>query len=172
LGGLHLVHGGHTAAEELLGHRLDLGLVELVLVNEANDETLLPVGAVPAVGLRNLTVVTVTTSRRGNVIDWTLDQYARDAYSKTPPVNPWVKATLPYPQVARGGSWDEDDVTKPRCAPRRASGAAGRSQDPQLPKSIRYPTDAQFLGFRIIRPLKTPTVEEMQGRGNSGVERD
>ena len=35
-------------------------------------------------------------------------------------------------------------------------------QDPQLPKSIWYHTDAQFLGFRIVRPLKTPSAEEMQ----------
>lgn len=108
----------------------------------------------------------------GNVIEWTLDQYAPDAYAKAGPVNPWVKATLPYPHVARGGSWDDDDVTKLRCAARRSSSPAWKIQDPQLPKSIWYHTDAQFLGFRIIRPLKTPTAEEMQGYWNSGVERD
>ncbi|HEV7403163.1 MAG TPA: SUMF1/EgtB/PvdO family nonheme iron enzyme [Chthoniobacteraceae bacterium] len=108
----------------------------------------------------------------GNVIEWTLDQYAPDAYTKAGPTNPWVKATLPYPHVARGGSWDDDDVTKLRAAARRASGPAWKIQDPQLPKSIWYHTDAQFLGFRLVRPLKTPTAEEMQGYWNSGVERD
>jgi len=29
-------------------------------------------------------------------------------------------------------------------------------QDPQLPQSIWYHTDALFVGFRIIRPLKVP----------------
>ena len=107
-----------------------------------------------------------------DVIEWTLDQYLPDAYAKSPAVNPWVKATQPYPHVARGGSWFDEDVTKLRCAARRASGPAWKIQDPQLPKSIWYHTDAQFLGFRIVRPLKTPTAEEMQGYWNSGVEKD
>ena len=34
-------------------------------------------------------------------------------------------------------------------------------QDPQIPQSIWYLTDAKFLGFRIIRPLKTPSADEM-----------
>src|SRR5919112_651113 len=71
-------------------------------------------------------------------------------------------ATLRYPHVARGGSWDDDDLTKLRCAARRASGPAWKIQDPQLPKSVWYHTDAQFLGFRIVRPLKVPTPEEAQ----------
>ena len=33
-------------------------------------------------------------------------------------------------------------------------------QDPQLPQSIWYLTDAYFLGFRVVRPLRTPTEEE------------
>ena len=35
-----------------------------------------------------------------------------------------------------------------------------------------YHTDAQFLGFRIVRPLKVPTPEEAQAYWNSGVEKD
>jgi hypothetical protein len=41
-----------------------------------------------------------------------------------------------------------------------------------LPKSVWYHTDAQFLGFRIVRPLKVPSAEQMQTYWNSGVERD
>ena len=33
-------------------------------------------------------------------------------------------------------------------------------QDPQIPQSIWYLTDADFVGFRVIRPLKVPTAEE------------
>lgn len=108
----------------------------------------------------------------GNVIEWTLDQYDPAYYAKGGNVNPWNKATKPYPHVARGGSWDDDDVTKLRVAARRASDPSWKIQDPQLPKSIWYHTDAQFLGFRIVRPLKTPTPEEMQAYWNSGVEKD
>jgi hypothetical protein len=73
--------------------------------------------------------------------------------------------------VARGGSWD-DTPDKLRSSTRRASSAAWKIQDPQLPKSIWYHTDAQFLGFRIVRPLKTPTPEEMYKYWNNGVEKD
>ncbi len=33
-------------------------------------------------------------------------------------------------------------------------------QDPQIPQSIWYLTDATFVGFRVVRPLRTPTEEE------------
>jgi formylglycine-generating enzyme required for sulfatase activity len=108
----------------------------------------------------------------GNVIQWTLDQYDPNFYAKSPEVDPWNKSTKPYPQVARGGSWDDDDVTKLRVANRRASDPSWKIQDPQLPKSIWYHTDAQFLGFRIVRPLKVPTPEEAYNYWNSGVEKD
>ena len=108
----------------------------------------------------------------GNVTEWTLDQYDPDFYKNSPAANPWNKATKAYPHVARGGSWDDDDVTKLRVAARRASDKTWKIQDPQLPKSIWYHTDAQFLGFRIVRPLKTPGAAEMQAYWNSGVEKD
>jgi hypothetical protein len=82
-----------------------------------------------------------------------------------------VKATKPYPHVARGGSWD-DEADRLRSAARRASDKTWKQQDPQLPKSVWYHTDAQFLGFRIVRPLMVPSAEQMQGYWNSGVEKD
>jgi formylglycine-generating enzyme required for sulfatase activity len=108
----------------------------------------------------------------GNVIQWTIDQYDPNYYKNSPAANPWNKATKPYPHVARGGSWDDEDAVKLRVANRRASNATWKIQDPQLPKSIWYHTDAQFLGFRIVRPLKVPTPEEAQAYWNSGVEKD
>jgi hypothetical protein len=59
-----------------------------------------------------------------------------------------------------------------RIAVRRASAKEWKRQDPQLPKSYFWHTDAQFLGFRVIRPLKTPTPEEMNKYWNNGVEKD
>jgi hypothetical protein len=44
--------------------------------------------------------------------------------------------------------------------------------DPQLPKSVWYMTNAQWLGFRLIRPAKLPTAEEMYRAWNNGVEVD
>ena len=108
----------------------------------------------------------------GNVMEWTLDQYAANSYGSAAPKNPWNKATKPYPHVARGGAWDDDSADKLRVANRRFSDPDWKIQDPQFPKSIWYHTDAQFLGFRVVRPLETPSAEDMQKYWNSGVEKE
>jgi formylglycine-generating enzyme required for sulfatase activity len=105
----------------------------------------------------------------GNVMEWTLDQYA--PYTAAPKDNPWVKATAPYPHAIRGGSWN-DDETRVRCAARVKSEHSWKRQDPQLPKSIWYMTDAQWLGFRLVRPATLPSAEDMYRAWNSGVELD
>jgi formylglycine-generating enzyme required for sulfatase activity len=111
----------------------------------------------------------------GNVVEWCLDQYDANYYgSQAGQVasDPWNKAVKAYPHVARGGSWDDEDPTLLRSSVRRASSKNWKIQDPQLPKSIWYHTDAQFLGFRLVRPLKVPPPEELIKIWNSGVERD
>jgi formylglycine-generating enzyme required for sulfatase activity len=105
----------------------------------------------------------------GNVMEWTLDQYA--PYTAAPAQNPWVKSTESYPHAVRGGSWN-DPETRIGCTIRVASDASWKKQDPQLPKSIWYMTDAQWLGFRLVRPATLPTVEEMYRAWNNGVEQD
>jgi hypothetical protein len=52
------------------------------------------------------------------------------------------------------------------------SDASWKEQDPQLPKSIWYETDAQWLGFRLIRPAQVPSAEDMYKYWNNGVEHD
>jgi formylglycine-generating enzyme required for sulfatase activity len=111
----------------------------------------------------------------GNVVEWVLDQYDPDFYKQCAgsgdTVDPWNKATKPYPIAVRGGSWD-DEATMCRNAARRGSDRSWKMQDPQLPKSIWYFSDAQFVGFRIVRPLKVPPPEQMQKYWTSGVEKD
>jgi formylglycine-generating enzyme required for sulfatase activity len=111
----------------------------------------------------------------GNVTEWVLDQYDPNYYqqcaSQGEAVDPWDKATKPYPHAVRGGSWD-DDPPMCRSAARRGSDRTWKMQDPQLPKSVWYFSDAQWVGFRIVRPLKVPTPEQMQKYWTSGVERD
>ncbi len=102
----------------------------------------------------------------GNVAEWTLDQHDKGWYATlagggaaaADPVN-WPKSE--YPLVTRGGSWD-DDPDRLRSAARRASSKAWKVQDPQLPKSIWYFTDARFVGFRVVRPLHEPTPDEQK----------
>ncbi len=110
----------------------------------------------------------------GNVMEWTLDQYIPNYYEQSAGkliTEPWAVATKPYPHAVRGGSWN-DKAEQVRCGARVASDPSWKMEDPQLPKSIWYHTDAQWLGFRLIRPLKTPSAEEMYKYWNSGVEQD
>ena len=109
----------------------------------------------------------------GNVAEWCLDQYEPNysRFAGGPVTDPLVRSTKPYPQVVRGGSWN-DEAELLRSAARRGSEKAWKAQDPQLPKSIWYHTDAQFLGFRLVRPLQVPSAEEMQKLWNNGVEKE
>jgi formylglycine-generating enzyme required for sulfatase activity len=105
----------------------------------------------------------------GNVMEWTLDQY--EPYKSGEESNPWVQSKIAYPHSVRGGSW-HDGAADCRCVSRVPSSASWKRQDPQLPKSIWYHTDAQWLGFRLIRPAKIPSADEMYKYWNNGVEHD
>ncbi len=114
----------------------------------------------------------------GNVAEWTLDQYSEGYYATLSAgvVSPLNMPTTIYPRAARGGSWFDgyDDKTKGvtykylRAASRRGSKEQWKVQDPQRPRSIWYLTDAQFLGFRMVRPVKVPTAAEMHTYWNVG----
>jgi formylglycine-generating enzyme required for sulfatase activity len=93
----------------------------------------------------------------GNVCEWTLDQYFADAYQKHDPAKAFFVVQKEYPQVVRGGSWESDAVGC-RSAVRDYSKAEWKIQDPQLPKSRWFHTDALFLGFRVVRPLNGPDI--------------
>ncbi|HEY1599573.1 MAG TPA: SUMF1/EgtB/PvdO family nonheme iron enzyme [Pirellulales bacterium] len=98
----------------------------------------------------------------GNVAEWCVDQYVPDFYAKsagTLAANPLAVASRVEPRSVRGGSWD-DDPTALRSATRRASTKEWKQQDPQIPQSIWYYTDALFLGFRVVRPLVEPPAAE------------
>lgn len=104
----------------------------------------------------------------GNVAEWTADQYVSDYFERLNghAANPFVRPDALYPRSARGGSWN-DEPDGLRSAHRVGSEASWQQQDPQLPKSIWYLTDAPWLGFRICRPEKVPSVEEMYFYWNS-----
>ena len=98
----------------------------------------------------------------GNVCEWVLDQYVPDLYGKSAGKaikNPLAIPKKMYPREVRGGSWD-DDPEALRSAARRGSERDWKMQDPQIPQSIWYHTDANFLGFRVVRPLVKPTAEQ------------
>ena len=101
----------------------------------------------------------------GNVSEWVLDRHDEGFYAalrsggEEPVVAPLAWPEALYPRVVRGGSWD-DDPDRLRSAARRGSNEGWKVQDPQLPKSIWYHTDARWVGFRVVRPLVEPPPEE------------
>jgi formylglycine-generating enzyme required for sulfatase activity len=98
----------------------------------------------------------------GNVAEWVVDQYNPTAYAQCAGKtlrNPVVVPSTEYPRTVRGGAWD-DEAARCRSAARRGSSKEWKMQDPQIPQSIWYLTDADFVGFRVVRPLRVPTAEE------------
>jgi formylglycine-generating enzyme required for sulfatase activity len=97
----------------------------------------------------------------GNVSEWTLDHYDEKALENiTDTANPAAAPNeLRYPKALRGGAFS-DDATELRTANRFKSEPAWNRRDPQIPKSKWWLTEASFVGFRIVRPLKQPTAEE------------
>ena len=73
--------------------------------------------------------------------------------------NPYEKPNKLYPRVVRGGSWMSSSY-RLRSASRQASSKKWKKQDPQIPRSLWWHTDAQFVGFRVIRPKITPSLKE------------
>lgn len=100
----------------------------------------------------------------GNVAEWCTDQYVPDFYKqfagKTAD-NPMAVPKTVEPCVVRGGGWD-DDPPALRSAVRRGSEKDWKQQDPQVPQSIWYYTDAQFVGFRVVRPLVEPSDKDKE----------
>jgi len=104
----------------------------------------------------------------GNVMEWVADRYEPDYFRRLAGVsrNPYLAPEKIEPRSVRGGGWD-DDPDRLRSASRKGSDPEWKRQDPQIPRSIWYYTDAKWLGFRIVRPLKVPSVEEMDHYWNS-----
>ncbi len=98
----------------------------------------------------------------GNVAEWVLDQHSPNysLFSDKLHVNPLLVPKTEWGRVVRGGSWDAE-AAKLRSAAREKSVDDWKQQDPQQPKSIWYLTDALHVGFRIVRPLETPSADEL-----------
>jgi len=76
----------------------------------------------------------------GNVAEWTLD-------AETP--------GTAWPLILKGGSYRDE---APALQARLLSDKRWNARDPQIPRSKWWNTDAPFIGFRIVRPVKQPTA--------------
>ena len=98
----------------------------------------------------------------GNVSEWCLDGYTEDLDDFE---EPFTIPTEQYNRVVRGGSW-YDLAGSLRCASRsNEDGTAPscrewKAQDPQIPLSIWWLTDAIYIGMRVVRPLETPDEDD------------
>ncbi len=99
----------------------------------------------------------------GNVWEWVLDQYSEtpyEAWKDKGLVNPYNLPKKLYPRVVKGGSWD-NTRERLRSASRMASHPDWKKQDPQIPKSVWYHTDALWVGFRVVSPKELPKIEDL-----------
>jgi formylglycine-generating enzyme required for sulfatase activity len=106
----------------------------------------------------------------GNVLEWCLDHYDAETYTKQAAlgkllVNPLViPSERRFSHVARGGSW-ADKPEALRSASRRGSDKTWIKLDPQRPQSIWWLTSAEFVGFRVVRPaVELPELEDIRSK--------
>jgi formylglycine-generating enzyme required for sulfatase activity len=99
----------------------------------------------------------------GNVGEWTLDQYEENYFTTEKEVksDPQIEPAKRHPRTVRGGTY-KDIAQDLRCANRVVSDLMWNRRDPQIPRSKWWNADAPFIGFRIIRPVKQPTPEEVE----------
>jgi len=93
----------------------------------------------------------------GNVMEWCLDHYYKDAYAKfsidKPMLSPvFLPTERKWSHVARGGSW-ADSPEECRSASRRASELSWMKDDPNRPRSIWWLTKFDVIGFRVVRAV-------------------
>jgi formylglycine-generating enzyme required for sulfatase activity len=103
----------------------------------------------------------------GNVAEWTLDQYQRDAYAKlgAGPVDTQKAVHWPtktFPRVLRGGSWLLPPKDARSAARQRSEEKEWKLSDPNIPLSPWWYTEepATGVGMRIVRPLKPLSADE------------
>ncbi len=87
----------------------------------------------------------------GNVREWVCDFYSPTAYKETSKQTPAVNPKGPKEgkvHVARGGDYS-CPIEDLRCAARSYEEPWWRSGDPQIPKSIWWLPQMEFIGFRV-----------------------
>lgn len=105
----------------------------------------------------------------GNVAEWCLDAFESRVAERieSGTAEPLFLSEKRYPRVVRGGHWDQEPDAL-RSASRMGSHPSWKIQDPQIPKSLWYHTDAPWLGFRIVRPLQRTDVDTIHTSWNTG----
>ena len=103
----------------------------------------------------------------GNVAEIVLDEYREDAYGRLQPKASAADAVA-WPtdydfHVFRGGTYDDFEEACRSAARKATEGDTWKTKDPNEPKSPWWYADPPSLaiGFRLVRPLATPSAEEL-----------
>jgi formylglycine-generating enzyme required for sulfatase activity len=94
----------------------------------------------------------------GNVTEFCLDLYGKDYYGTFPRDKPTLQpvnkpAGQRWAHTTRGGGY-ESPAAGCRSAARMPSHKDWIKLDPQRPQSIWWLTSAEFVGFRVVRPIE------------------
>jgi len=96
----------------------------------------------------------------GNAAEWVIDAYSEDFYTQSnQKEDPVFFPEQLYPRIVRGGSF-KDEPGQLRAAARSHSSKSWKRRDPQIPKSLWWLTDAQHVGFRVVRPATAPPKDQ------------
>ena len=101
----------------------------------------------------------------GNVSKWVLDNYAADRYQILAAAGMAVKNPLQvptrvrYPYVIRGGGYDDDPDW---CRSAYSDRSTPKLWEDDPTESIWFNTSRWSPGFRVVRPLRRPMLEEMK----------
>lgn len=99
----------------------------------------------------------------GNLVEWTMDPYDENYFETIANAtdNPEIQPAPKQRHTLRGGHF-RDQATALRSAARLPYDKKWNERDPQIPKSKWWNADAPFIGFRIVRPIKQPTPDEVK----------
>ena len=92
-----------------------------------------------------------------------MDQYDENYFIKMKDRNadPELQPTSRHPRLLKGGNYTDEAIDL-RSANRTSWLPGWNKRDPQIPKSKWWLTDAPFAGFRLVRPLKQPSADEIE----------
>lgn len=96
----------------------------------------------------------------GNVSEWVLDQYQEKPFDDKDPSKPIYMDEYGY-SLVKGGDY-RTKASGLTCRFRMEDDPAWNDRDPQIPKSKWWNADAPFVGFRLVKPIKQPSPEEIE----------
>ncbi len=98
----------------------------------------------------------------GNVLEWTLDDWREKMISDSSEMhNPWNVPTKKHYRTLKGGSY-QSKADELGCRNRTQSDKKWQRRDPQIPKSAWWLTDGYFVGFRLVKPVKSISQKEVE----------